>query len=220
MCHINPKKEKVVLVVSVLYRFIGIFSLLIFGLDLSHAKSNKQPLSLFDAITEARPLSPEAKSTLEKYSLGDLGAAAIAMRESLRLAEEKPDKSSSPFGCRLTAEETDVQIFSLMKLVSQKVTEDRIVYAADPDKYGQSNKFDTCASNCSCGVFIGLTQSIESTKLKKTLQEAHRRNIDKLVAQNGSVDERKCSQQQTWICKSDLMKFLAQDAKSRPSSSK
>lgn len=171
-----------------------------------------------DAVATTATTAPTAPVTSEavltKYSLQELNGAATALR-----VVADGGKSNDVLGCDITDQKALSMTMPLKALIDQQARNETDSYEADPKGFASTEGFESCAKNCSCGVYSDVVAAASERKMPAGSGVAHKRNVAKLraKAERQSADASLvCARKQTWFCSSDLRKFLDKGAAEMP----
>ncbi|MBS1985842.1 MAG: hypothetical protein JST16_16910 [Bdellovibrionales bacterium] len=164
------------------------------------------------AAPEAPVVSPEeqaAETTAQmaaKFSLEQLDAAANYIRVVVDNGD-KPDYKAQEW-CGISIEQAFVMVHSVKELIDKKMDAEVAKYpkfSADEVKRGE------CWKRCHCGVYASLFEKVEPENLKGP----HRKEMNRLSGIASKVknsDALRCAKKESWLCGSDLMKYLKASA--------
>ena len=164
------------------------------------------------ASVAAAPLTSEA--VLTKYSLQELNSAATALR-----VVSDSGKGKEILGCDITDQKALSMMMPIKALIDQQSRAEVESYETDPKGYANTEGFESCAKNCSCGVYSDVVSAASERKMPAGSGVAHKRNVAKLRAKaerQGEDQSLTCARKQTWFCSSDLHKFLDKGAAEMP----
>lgn len=167
----------------------------------------------------ARASTPDEMGA--KYSVVELNSAANLLKVVVDEAGAKmsEDKGSDIIGCPLTGKQASTMTMPLKYLIDQQMKNEVESYQADPKNYAVEKGFETCASNCACGVLGDVVNGASESALPAggSAGRLHARNKQRLslkATHQTSRDSLACARKQSWFCSSDLKAYLEKEAKS------
>lgn len=150
----------------------------------------------------------------QKYSLQELNSVANAMKV---IADD--EKSQNLLGCEISSQKALSMMMPIKALIDEKTRAEVEGYEADPKGYSNTEGFESCAKNCSCGVYSDVVAAASERKMPAGSSVTHKRNAAKLRAKaerQTSEASLTCARKQSWFCSSDLRKFLDKSASEMP----
>ena len=198
--------------------FVHVFTLCFLAISLTFCTSKKKAAETPAPTAAAAPAASTAETPEqelgEKYSLLKLNAAANALNV---IASQKEDDRQQVLACDISTVVAKQSLPALKGLIAQKVTDEREEYVADPTRFSKTNSFDTCGSQCGCGVLVSVIGSVKSTELgSDQWKKDHARDLTRLQKkaslQNVPSEMLACARRQSWYCDSDLRAFLEKPA--------
>lgn len=150
----------------------------------------------------------------QRYSLQELNAAANALKV---IADD--DKSKDLLGCEIPSQKALSMTMPLKALIDEKIRSEVEGYESDPKGYSNTEGFESCAKNCSCGVYNDVVEAASERKMPSGSSVTHKRNAAKLRAKaerQTAEASLTCAKKQSWFCSSDLRKFLDKGASEMP----
>lgn len=173
------------------------------------------------AASAAAPVSHAMTSDeiSAKYSIVELNSAANLLKVIVDEAGAKPtdDKGSDLIGCSLTGRQAGTMTMPLKFLIDQQLRSETESYQADPRNYAIEKGFETCASNCACGVLSDVVNAADEAVLPRgNSARLHARNKQRLslkATHQTARDSLACARKQSWFCSSDLKAYLEKEAK-------
>ena len=164
----------------------------------------------------AKSAVPSAADVRDKYTISQLDAASTALKVIADASKDtKADTGSDVIGCPVTAGKASAMRFPLQSLIDGRLGSEREAYSAGPNHYGDTNSFETCAANCSCGVLNQIVNGASTAGFKPNDKKYHERWEARLKLKSSALGEREmraCAVHQNWLCGSDLMKYLESQA--------
>lgn len=160
----------------------------------------------------AKPTAPSSNEIRDRYTISQLDSAANALKIVADSSKDmKHDGGTEIIGCPLTVAKANAMRMPIRSLIENRIYSERDSYSADPTQYGDSNSFETCAVTCSCGVLSEIVRGARTGSFKAKDAKYHERWTARLKLKSTTLGERElktCAMKQTWICGSDLMKYL------------
>ncbi|MES2965359.1 MAG: hypothetical protein V4760_15860 [Bdellovibrionota bacterium] len=162
-----------------------------------------------ESSTKAAPTAADVK---DRYTISQLDAAANALKVIADNSKDpKVDGGKEIIGCSMSAGKANAMKTPLRYLIEGRLSSEREAYSAAPSQYGDSNSFETCATNCSCGILSEVVRGARTTAFKKNDSKYHERWSARLKLKAKTLGERElrsCAVKQTWICGSELLVYL------------
>jgi hypothetical protein len=167
-------------------------------------------------VKPAPPLSQE--EILDKYSLMELESAhnllTIVAKGHVSEAE-----GESFLGCRLTVDEALNSEGALVALLKKASISYVSMYMEDPLVFARAQGFGSCTTQCRCGLWLQIAQSIDvKTLTKPRLRSSHLRFIKKLKIKStrqSAEESLVCAENQAWFCDSQLRDYLHSQEQNR-----
>jgi|GEM_PF-6162426 len=174
--------------------------------------SKSAPVALMSHTLSASEVSA-------KYSILELNSAANLLKVIVDQAGSKPstDKGSDLIGCPLTGKQAGTMTMPLKALIDGQMKNETDAYTADPKNYANEKGFETCFSNCACGVLGDVVDAAsESAMPAGAATRLHSRNKQRLslkAKHQTAAESLACARKQAWFCTSDLKAYLEKEAK-------
>lgn len=154
----------------------------------------------------------------QKYGLMELNAAANLLKVAVDTAGTKPTKDvgSDLIGCPLTGTEASRMAMSVKALIDKELPGESDAYTNDPRNYATEKGFETCASQCACGVLDDVVEVANESSMPQGSSRTHARNKQHLsvkAAHLNARDSQVCARKASWFCGSDLRSYLSKDSK-------
>jgi hypothetical protein len=196
-----------------MYRFALI--LLSAGLLASCSGGSKRSDASSSSSAESAPAAATtSEAILQKYSLQELNSAANALK-----VMADAEKGQDPVGCGIASDKALSMTMPLKALIDQRMRTEVQDYEQDPKSYANTEGFEICAKNCSCGVYSDIVEAARESSLPKNSAVQHKRNLTRLKAKaerQTAEASTTCAKKQNWFCSSDLRKFLDKGASEMP----
>ncbi len=177
----------------------------------SHASKAADQTDSSRAVKASSSLSES--DIITKYSLAELNGAATLLKvvadQGAKVLTD--DKGSEIVGCELAAKDARTSLARLQSVLARSVLSEAAAYSQNPKTYSSDHGFETCASNCACGVFNDVIERASTGSFPVGGAKIHARNQQRLAAKASRLQPSEtlaCAHKQNWYCGSDLKAFL------------
>lgn len=174
---------------------------------------------------DSSPVAPPSASHVQtsedlaaKYSLAQLNSVANLLKVVIDESGTKPSKDvgSDLIGCPLTGTQASTMTMPVKMLIDSQMRFEADAYTTDPKNYATEKGFESCASQCACGVFSDVVEAANASSVPQAARRVHARNKQSLSVkashQTGS-DSLACAKRITWFCGSDLKAYLEKQSR-------
>lgn len=167
-----------------------------------------------DSARAAKASSSLSESDIiTKYSLAELNGAATLLKVVADQGAKAltDDKGSELIGCELAAKDARTSLVRLQSVISRSVLSEAAVYSQNPKTYSTDHSFETCASNCACGLFNDVIERASTSSFPAGGAKIHSRNQQRLAAKATRLQPSEtiaCAHKQNWYCGSELKSYL------------
>ncbi len=159
------------------------------------------------------PAVTTSEDVLQRYSIVELNSVANLMKVII----DENKNGEDIIGCPLTPKEAGTYTMPLKYLIDQQMRAETEAYTADPKNYAIEKGFETCASQCACGVLSDVVNGANESSLPRGVSsKLHPRNKQRLAQKASHQSKREslaCARKQSSFCNSDLKAYLQKEAK-------
>jgi len=165
---------------------------------------------------------------LAKYTLEMMDAAAVFLQvqvdQGLLPETQRSKVISQVKECSMTLEEANRYLLALQPLMDQqlKATGEKLKASLKSHEKNkkknatqyhvyQGGKWNQCKSDCRCGLFVSLMEQVLSEELSKK-DNTRKLEMQKIAATQDANTILRCGEARTWVCRSDLLRYLKKKA--------
>ncbi len=191
--------------------------------DAAKSNSDKTAVST-DAETAIDPSAvppPSRERILESFSYLQLSQAAAAYKilEDESLGRGPEITAPNIFGCVIDKVERKSAQSILHELIDAKMAREQTSYLRGTKVFLKTRGSSECEKSCTCGAILDVLSSVDVRVLNRAERSRHEELLLELQSKSsrqGPDATMECAQQQKWICKSDLQKYLKSHLSSKP----